>query len=127
VAKSVRGPRSGARCRCSTTDHAIASPSWVEVPRPISSRMISERSVYRERIQAVSLMRILNVVRPSYVGPSLVTCLKAPKNVTLDALAWKEHMVFSVMVSKRPTVGRAGAYDQTPLDEILDTPGCGRT
>ena len=42
--------------RYSTTARAMARPSYVPVPRPISSRTISERGVAWRRIAAVSII-----------------------------------------------------------------------
>ena len=51
-------------CRYSTVAQAIDSPSNVAVPRPISSRMTSERSVAWLRIAAVSTISTMKVERP---------------------------------------------------------------
>ena len=49
---------------CSTAAHASASPSKVEVPRPISSSKMSERGVAELRMTAVSVISTIKVERP---------------------------------------------------------------
>ncbi len=51
-------------CRCSATDQAMDSPSKVAVPRPISSRMTSERSVALLMMSDVSFISTMNVDWP---------------------------------------------------------------
>ena len=64
----VRGEqRLGARvsaAMCSTTAQASESPSYVAVPRPISSRMMKLRGVAVFRMTAVSVISTMNVERP---------------------------------------------------------------
>ena len=48
----------------SATAQASASPSYVEVPRPTSSRITKLRSVAWARIAAVSTISTMNVERP---------------------------------------------------------------
>ena len=49
---------------CSITAHASASPSYVAVPRPISSSTTRLRDVAVFRITAVSVISTMNVDRP---------------------------------------------------------------
>ena len=49
---------------CSTTDRAMDRPSYVLVPLPISSRMISERGVAWLSMDAVSTISIMKVDWP---------------------------------------------------------------
>ena len=53
-----------ASCRCSIAAQAIDRPSKVAVPRPISSRITSERGVAWLRIAAVSTISTMKVERP---------------------------------------------------------------
>src|ERR1022692_828274 len=88
VANRVRGPRKGSRCRCSTTAQAMLSPSYVDVPRPISSRMMSERSVALFRMLAVSFISTMNVEFPlarSSLAPTREKILSTMPNRQEDA------------------------------------------
>ena len=51
-------------CRNSVTAQAMATPSYVEVPRPISSRSTRLRSLAPWRIALVSLISTMNVDWP---------------------------------------------------------------
>ena len=62
MAKSVRAPM--LLMRCSATAQAMETPSKVEVPRPISSRMTRLRSVALFMMLAVSFISTMRVERP---------------------------------------------------------------
>jgi len=67
VANSVFGVGAPARAaeRYSVAAHAMATPSYVAVPRPTSSRMTSESSLAALRIRESSSISTMNVERPS--------------------------------------------------------------
>ena len=50
---------------CSTTAHAMLSPSKVDVPRPISSKITKLFGVALARIDATSLISTMNVLCPN--------------------------------------------------------------
>ena len=58
------------------TAHAIESPSIVDVPRPISSRINKDLSVALFRIVATSTISTINVLCPSVMSSDAPTRVK---------------------------------------------------
>jgi hypothetical protein len=89
-------------CRYSTTERAIAMPSYVLVPRPISSRMSSERDVALCRIALVSIISTMNVDWPDVRSSPAPTRVNTRSTTPIDADAAgtkPPHCAISTMIA----------------------------
>jgi len=87
VANSVFAPHLRLSAICSTTDHAMLSPSNVLVPLPISSSIIRLFAVALSRIYATSLISTINVLCPAERSSDAPTRVNILSTIPISALA----------------------------------------
>ena len=111
VAKMVR--QRIAECSASSTAQAMASPSRVAVPRPISSTTTSERGPAWCRIAAVSVISTMKVLRPRARSSAAPTRLNS-RSTTPIAAALGRHRQPGLGEDRRPARSAAGRWTCPP-------------